>query len=364
MTRSVLLVGSVPLRPAAAVFEVVAEELGELVERVPDGDQHGWILGAQATFDKNPALELSRHVPISAGGVDVPIYRLRQGLSAADLRLGPYGYADVAADSYAAFKQLREQGVIPEGVRFQVTMLGPGTSAFMIDLPAEKLLPIARAALEQEIDAIVANVPAHDLTIQLDIAMEAEHEEYRRRPDDFDTPVHEEFDWTLEQMAESAAWVANRVPADAELGFHICSIWHHYQAGGQDNAVLVDTVNAIADRVERPIGYFHMPTIPEHDVEDFAPLRNLRLGDGTRLYLGVIHKHDGIDGARRRIAAAQSAVDDFGIASFCGLGLPAVAEAQTGGLTVGEALHEDLRVLSAPGVRETLALHRSAATFD
>jgi hypothetical protein len=364
MTRSVLLVGSVPLRPATAVFEVVTAEIGDLVERVPDGDQHGWLLAAQSTFDSNPALEIGHYVPLTSGGIEVPMYRLRSGLTAADLRLGPYGYADTAAESYAAFTRLRQEGIIRDGVRFQVTMPGPGTSVFAIELPAAELLPIARDALAREIDEITARIPPHDLTIQLDIAMEAEHEEYRRRPDAFDTPIHEAFDWTLEQMAESAAWLANRVPEYAELGFHICSIWHHYQAGGQDNAVLVDTINAIAARVDRPIGYFHMPTIPEHDVEDFAPLRNLRLGDGTQFYLGVIHKHDGIEGVRRRISAAQSAVRDFGIASFCGLGLPATSEGQVGKMKLGEKLPENYWNLPAEGIRKTLALHRLAAMTD
>ena len=40
--------------------------------------------------------------------------------------------------------------------------------------------------------------------------MEAEHEEYLRRPDAWDQPMHKVFHWTLEQMADSAAWLAQR----------------------------------------------------------------------------------------------------------------------------------------------------------
>jgi hypothetical protein len=163
-------------------------------------------------------------------------------------------------------------------------------------------------------------------------------------------------------MAESVAWLASRVPSDVELGFHICSIWHHYQAGGQDNETLVDTANAIVSRIERPIGYVHMPTIPEHGVADFAPSRRLQLPRETTLYLGIIHQNDGIDGARRRMeAAAQSIPEDFGVASFCGLGNPAVAEANTGRLVVDEALHENLRAASISTLAETLELHRRVA---
>ena len=157
-------------------------------------------------------------------------------------------------------------------------------------------------------------------------------------------PIQAEFDWTLDQMAESAAWLANQIPPEVELGFHICSIWHHDQAAGQDNAVLVDTANAIASRVTRPIGYLHIPTIPEHEGSGFEPLAALALGTETQLFLGVIHAHDGLDGALARIRAAETVVSDFGIASFCGLGSPELVNATN----IGPAMRRG----SAP---ETLA---------
>jgi hypothetical protein len=352
--REVLLVGSVPLRPARTVFEAVGERLAGLVKRIPDGDQHGWVMAATSSFAQNEALEPSKRARISRGGVEVQLYRLKEGKRSNDLRLGPYRYAETAASSYAEFKGLRAAGKIPEGVRFQVTLPGPGTSAYLVGLPADELLPIAREALAREIDAIVAVVPAADLTIQLDIAMEAEHEEWLRNPTAFDTPVHEEFDWTLEQMAESAAWLANHVPPSVELGFHFCSIWHHYQAGGQDNAVLVDAVNAITSRVTRPIAYVHIPTIPEHAEDDFAPLSGLQLGAETTLFLGVIHSGDGVEGAMRRIRAAETTLADFGIASFCGLGIPELAEIPD--------LPKGLRNGSTPEtVGDVLDIHRQVA---
>ena len=78
-----------------------------------------------------------------------------------------YGYAENARLSYAAFKRLRTEGKIPPRTRL---------------LPAVELLPIARVALLREIEAMVATIPPSDLAIQLDVAMEAEHEEYLRRP--------------------------------------------------------------------------------------------------------------------------------------------------------------------------------------
>jgi hypothetical protein len=52
----------------------------------------------------------------------------------------------------------------------------------------------------------------------------------------------------------------------------------------------------------------------------FEPLRNLKLKSGTELYLGLIHLTDGIEGAKRRAAAAKRVVSDFGVATECGFG--------------------------------------------
>jgi hypothetical protein len=267
--------------------------------------------------------------------VAVPLFQPKPGVDVSQIRLGPYGFAETAIRSYREFVERRERGQFRRDARFQVTMPGPGTSTFFIQLAPETLLPLAREALLREVERLDGAVPAADLTIQLDVAMEAEHEEWRRRPKAFDTPIHEEFDWTLEQMAESVAWLANRIDPDAELGFHICSIWHHYPHAGQDNTVLVDIANEIVSRVKRSIGYVHVPTIPEHTEEDFAPFANLRLPPETRLYLGVIHGDDGFEGAIRRIDAARKVIPDFGIASFCGLGQPAAATPQADISSVG-----------------------------
>jgi hypothetical protein len=57
-----------------------------------------------------------------------------------------------------------------------------------------------------------------------------------------------------------------------------------------------------------------------HDDPYFSPLRDLRLKSGTELYLGLIHLTDGIEGAKRRAAAAKRVVSDFGVATECGFG--------------------------------------------
>jgi hypothetical protein len=373
--REVLLIGSVPLRPAAKVFATVADHLGTLAPRIPDGEMMGWLRQVWQSHAENPALHQVGIAKLNGRAASgVPIYRLKPGVSANDLKLGPYGHGKNAAASYAEFKRLRDAGGIPAGTRMQVTMPGPGTTSFCIQLDADVLLPIAAAALWREIEEILASIPARDLTIHLDIAMEAEKEEYLRRPDAFDTPVQTTFYWTHAQMADAAAALANRLPADVELGFHICSIWHHWPDSGQDNAVLVDTANALTQRIHRAIGYIHIPVIPEHNTaEHYAPFKHLQLHPETKLYLGLVNLADGLEGGRRRMALAETAVSDFGIAMYCGLGHPPAAggyEAQRRGLGLqpirsaieGQApTHPGLRRATPDTIDEVLDLHRRLA---
>jgi len=52
----------------------------------------------------------------------------------------------------------------------------------------------------------------------------------------------------------------------------------------------------------------------------FEALETLELPDETELYLGLVHREDGVDGARRRIEVAQRHVERFGVATECGCG--------------------------------------------
>jgi hypothetical protein len=333
--RPVLLVGSVPLKPASEVFRVATHHLAELMTRFPDGEQVGWLPGVWQRMAQNPALEPTRKVAL-VGVRDstdffrqlaIQYYRVKPGYLKQGVTLGPYGIAENAIASYRQFKHMKESAAVPARARFQATLPGPLDCAFVVELPQDELFRLAEEATAREIGAIVEASPADDLTIQIDLAFEVEIEEYQRRPQDFDMPVYQGVDWTLEDQATLIANICNRIPANIELGFHLCSIWHIDQSKGQDNNVHVDWCNALSRKIDRPIGYFHMPTIPEHQAADFAPLRRLKLHPETQLFLGVIHMGDGLEGARRRIAAAASAVTDFGVGAFCGLAQPSRREA-------------------------------------
>ncbi|MFZ0837007.1 MAG: hypothetical protein WAM77_06115 [Xanthobacteraceae bacterium] len=49
-------------------------------------------------------------------------------------------------------------------------------------------------------------------------------------------------------------------------------------------------------------------------------MAGLNLRPTTELYLGLIHLTDGIQGAQRRIATADTVVNRYGVATECGFG--------------------------------------------
>jgi hypothetical protein len=87
-----------------------------------------------------------------------------------------------------------------------------------------------------------------------------------------------------------------------------------------DATKMVELANLIARSVQRPIAWMHMPVpIDRTDDAFYAPLGNLQLGAATELYLGLVHARDGVEGTARRIAVAKKYVQNFGIASECGI---------------------------------------------
>src|SRR3954468_14680970 len=175
MPRDVLLIGSIPLGSAREVFETVANHLTGSIRRIPDGEQIGWSGAVRRSLREHPDFELDRQVALNAMGRDrIELFRLKSGKDARSTKLGPYGYAENAKRSYAAFKELKDAGVIAPYVKYQVTLPGPGTSTYFVQLPADVLLPMAREALWREVENILAAIPREDIAIQIDVAMEAE----------------------------------------------------------------------------------------------------------------------------------------------------------------------------------------------
>jgi hypothetical protein len=318
-------VGSVNLPDAQTSFRSLAVAAGPHAARVPDGETGAratWIGWLIERLRRSPVLEEKATAVVA--GRERPCFGLADGASPAGSLRVDLGYADAALQSYQLFADLREQGVIRPGTRFQVTFATPGVLS-MVFIKADEQLRLenaVRATLAEQIDAIAAKVPHEDLAIQWDAPAEVGMME-RMFPSWYPTTD------TTREVTERLAGLAALVPADVELGFHLCygdsgdvddpegSHWKN-----PDNlGVVTSMMNELTAATPRPIGYFHVPVpIRRDDVAYFAPLEALRIPDTCTLYLGLLHREDGLEGARRRITAARSVRSAFGLATECGMG--------------------------------------------
>ena len=144
--------------------------------RIPDGEtgeRSDWIAHLEPIFADNPALEKSDEVfrlhPTAPGRTR---YRLKRGMSIADVRFDNLLYADTAIRSYGEFARLKRQGVIPAHCRFQVDLV-PAHSVIWLFLQDDlhaPVDPIYNDALLREIDRLAAAIPHAELAIQFDVA--------------------------------------------------------------------------------------------------------------------------------------------------------------------------------------------------
>ena len=258
---------------------------------------------------------------------------------AGELVFGPLGYAEAALAGYRDFKALREAGTIPTGARFQVCLPTPLAPLSVYVAPADRpaVYPLYAAAICKEMAAIAAAIPAEELAIQIDLATEFSYIEQvamgARKPfpwfieglaEDADVPA----ETIIEAVTTMAAEVAATVPEHVQLGFHLCygDVAEKHFVEPADAGNLTAVANALSARVARPIGFLQLPVPIERDDEAyFAPMAALALHPETALYLGLVHHEDGTEGGLRRIAAARPAlaaagVEEFGVATECGLG--------------------------------------------
>ncbi len=241
------------------------------------------------------------------------------------------------AAPYLDFVAAREKGILPRGVRFQVCFPTPFAviAPFCADEARQAILPAYEKAMLAEVAAVCAGIPHQDLALQWDVCIEMVMWDGRWQGG-------RQFPGMDNVFADTFARLAAPVPDDVELGFHLCygDLDAKHFIDPVDATKMVELANLIAASVKHPIAWMHMPVpVARDDDAFFAPLRSLKLGSGTELYLGLVHAKDGVAGTMRRIAAARKFAGPFGIASECG-----IARARTPDV-----------------VRELLAVHAGAA---
>jgi len=325
MPRNVHLVGSVPLHSASEVFQTVSAALGPRIKRLPDGEtgaRSDWITWLEPVFAAHPAFQKSgEFFRVHASGTGRERYALKPGFNPADVRFDNLFYADIAKQSYFEFKRLKEAGQIPADSKFQVDLV-PAHSViwlFLVDSLHAPIDPIYNDALKREIDKIAAAIPHDELAIQFDVASAVFARLERNEASSYGRTKAE----MQEKFSAILVDLGNRVPADADLLYHLCygDSNHRHVIEPSDMSDMIEFANRVCREIKRPVQLVHMP-VPRNRSDDayFAPLRRSALRPETELCLGLVHHTDGVEGTKHRLATAKRYVENFAIATECGFG--------------------------------------------
>jgi hypothetical protein len=325
MARDIYLVGSVPMASARVVFEEVSAALGARIKRLPDGEtgkRADWITWLEPIFSEHPAFQKSgEFFRVHAAGTGRERYTLKPGIAPCDVHFVNLFYADIAKQSYAEFKRLKDAGKVPSGTKFQVDLV-PAHSViwlFVVDALHAPIDPIYNEALKREIDKIAAAIPHDELAIQFDVASAVFARLERNEASSYGRTKAEMQDTFANILVD----LGNRVPADIDLLYHLCygDSGHKHVVEPSDMNDMVEFANRVSRQIKRPIQLIHMP-VPRNRSDDayFSPLQHLQLRPETELCLGLVHYTDGVEGTKRRLETAKRHVSRFSIATECGFG--------------------------------------------
>ncbi len=127
----------------------------------------------------------------------------------------------------------------------------------------------------------------------------------------------------LKQSIASISKQIGFVPADVEVGVHLCygDPGHKHVLEPKSTATSVLFSNAICQNARRSVNWIHIP-VPKERSDDafFSPLKNLKTPPETEIYLGLVHMTDGVPGTKKRIDVAERYLEKFGLATECGFG--------------------------------------------
>lgn len=318
-----MLVGSANVSGAEELFRLVAHVSEGTIKRIPDGERGRRVnwLAAQGPY-LFAAEELE---PVDTGanrygsrGQVGKRFRPRDGVNLSTLTLD-LPYVEDAPESFAVFSRLQDEGVVDDDVRMQISI--PTAMATCLALMAPEaqraMLAVMERTVGEQVRRIADELPHERIAVQWDVASEFMHMELAGAST-----------FSQEEIATALARLAALVPDDVPVGYHLCYGDAPPEPGAKgkhfvepaDAGLLVEIANAIVAAAPRPVDWIHLPVpINRSDEAYFAPLAGLRVPQDTRLFLGLVHDEDGLEGAQRRVAAAMPFVSGFGVATECGM---------------------------------------------
>ena len=328
MGDRLLLVGSVPLDTVEQVMRDFGAPLGHHLPALPDGEvgeRRSWVNRlCYLIFNGHADLETLRR-PKPVDGIEQLLprtrdeawqFRVRPGVER--VRFGNpgtrLGYARDAVSSFFVFRTLREKGVLPADLRFQISipMVNSVVRPLYFPDPADlaRVRPGFEDSLAAELAVIFEHIPHRDLAIQWDCAWEVQAVSGAVPASSSEAEI--------ETHIAPIRRLSAAIPAGVQLGFHFCfgtfGGWPAVAPATLDRTI--ELVNAAVEASGRRVDWVHVPTLDRSDDEFYAPLGRLD-AKGARVYLGAIHNMATL---KERLAAARRFLPEFGLAAYCGFG--------------------------------------------
>jgi hypothetical protein len=293
------------------VFETFGAPLGRFLSAMPDGEvgpRSHWISRIHyQVFAGHPEFDILAH-PSPDNGVerlnphdnsDRWQFKVRDGVER--VRFGDpgwrLGFARDAVNSYFVFRTLKEKGVLPRHLRFQVSM------------------PMVNSAVPPRVFPVEGD-PADELAIQWDCATEVQ--------DAYGAIPQLPRQGMIERNVAQVRNLSPGIPEDVALGYHLCfgtlGGWPRFQP--ETLSETVSLANAFLAASGRRVDWIHIPLLDTEDEAFFAPLKDLN-PRGARVYLGAIHN---MAGFQQRVALARKYLPEFGLAAYCGFGRSPVSD--------------------------------------
>ena len=322
--------GSVNLADTESVMREIVSRVPVGLRRIPDGetgDRGNWILFQMHKFLQSPALVLVQQGDGGAGDYEqTPRLRLADGIDPAQMRWPDIGYADAYLASYDTFAALREQGVIPDGVRFQVEYPTPLASigAYIVPEQQAALLGSYEQAMFADLGRVLAAIPLDEVAVQWDVAVE-----FGVLEEAFGPGGAQAFDAIIAGLVRCV----DQVPAEIPAGLHLCygDYGHTHFKQPESLALQVRVLNAVSAAAGRPLSFVSF-TVPQYQRAEsyFAPLAELAVDPDTELNFALVPYHPadqapGTTGDQVRLidaalAASPGGRRDWGVCTECGMG--------------------------------------------
>lgn len=316
--KGVLLVGSVPGTDAEDVLRRIVPALRGRIRYVSDGEtgERNFFIGWQM-YKFGAAPEVLSPFGHNGKPADVPVPEDQVKAAAERLEGMSTDYDTAAIGSYPVFKRLKEEGVIPKDVKFQVCLPSPLTfvAPFIVADYKKAIEPVYERAILRALDNITKSIPKDELAIQWDVPLEFALLE--------GAWVQPWFTDVKQGILDRWLKLVAAVDSAIDMGFHFCygDIGHEHFVQPKDMGFMVDMAKGLLTNAGRRVDWIHMPVPKDRDdAAYFAALKDLQPVKGkTDIYLGLVHSND-LEGTQRRIKAASEVLDDFGVATECGWG--------------------------------------------